>query len=102
MPGYEKTVHLSGKTSQELYAFISREIDRFLEKVSIGKFELNRNDSEHMIHVKSSVFTGSLSCGEGFLELKGNLSLMALPFKSKLDEGIERWLKKNFSNETTS
>ena len=97
MPSYKKEVKLPGKSSQELYEVVSTSIDKFLEKASIGKFDIQRNPSNKTVEIKSSMFSGTLSCTEGCLKLDANLSLMATPFKSKIDEGIDKWISKVFS-----
>jgi len=99
MPSYSKKVRVPGKTADDLYGVVSKELDRFLEKASIGKFDLERDPAAKEVRVKSSMFTGKLVCTNELLDLSGNLSLLATPFKSKLDDGIVRWLAKHF--ETT-
>ena len=96
MPGYSKTVKIPGKTADELYAKISTEIDRLMEKVSLGKFDIERAPGDKAVHLKSSMISATLTCSDGEIELDAKLSLMAMPFKSKIDEGIERWVKKTF------
>lgn len=96
MPSFSKTVQVPGKTSQELYDRISTEIDRFLEKASVGKYDLTRDASKKEIHVKASMVTATLSCQEGSMVLDAKLSLLAAPFKGKLEEGIDRWVSKTF------
>ena len=43
----------------------------------------------------------TLICGEGNLILDARLSLFAVPFRGKIDEGIERWLGRTFNVTTT-
>ena len=96
MPSYSKTVEVPGKTAQELYDVVSRDIDRFMAKASIGKFDVQRNPGSKQVSVKSSMVNATLHCEEGRLRLEGQLSLLATPFKSKIDEGITWWLGKAF------
>jgi len=96
MPSYSRKVDVPGKTAQELYTKISTEIDRFMEKSSVGKFEVNRDPSKRQVEVKSSMFSAILFCEDGLLRLDGKLSLMALPFRSKIDDGIDNWIGKTF------
>lgn len=96
MPSYSKKVEVPGKTSQELYDRVSGDIERFLEKAAIGKVEVKKNDHKKEIEFNSSMISGVLNCDEGCLNLNAKISLMAVPFRSKIDEGIERWLKKTF------
>ncbi|MCM0607137.1 MAG: hypothetical protein KA715_13690 [Xanthomonadaceae bacterium] len=97
MPAYKKHVPLPGKSAKVIYAKIESEIDRFLSKTPLGKYELKRNVDLLQIEVKSSMFTAVLKCEEGIVILDGSLSLMATPFKGALDEGIDKWIKKNFA-----
>ncbi len=96
MPSYSRRVELPGKTSQELYDKVSTDIDRFMSKASIGKFEIVRDPARKQVEVKSSMVNATLICEEGGLRLDAKLSLLAAPFRSKLDEGIDRWLHKTF------
>ena len=96
MPAYTRRVELPGRTSDELFTKVSKEITHFLEKASIGKCDVTPEKSSKKIAVKGSMFSADLKCGDGFLELNVNLSLFAAPFRGKLDEGIDRWLAKAF------
>jgi hypothetical protein len=96
MPSYSRKVQVPGKTSQELYDKVAVDIDRFMEKASVGKFEITRDPANKQVHIKSSMVNGTLFCTEGNLELDAKLSLLAMPFKSKLDEGIDKWISKAF------
>ena len=96
MPSYSRKVKLPGKTSQELYEKVSEGIDRFLGKVSIGKYEIERDPGQKELRVKGKIFSAVLKFQEAEIELTAQLSLLAAPFKSKLDEGITRWLAKTF------
>ncbi len=98
MPSYTKEVKVSGKSGQELYEKVSSEIERFLEKASLGKYELVRSPEKRQVELKSSMLTATLFCTDGLFKLDGKLSLMALPFKAKIDAGIERWIQKSFQS----
>jgi hypothetical protein len=97
MPSYSRTVQIPGKTSQELYDRVSQEIDRFLSKTSIGKYDLERNPGAKEVSFKASMASATLRCGEGELILEAKLSLFAAPFRSKLDDAIDRWIAKTFA-----
>jgi hypothetical protein len=96
MASYSRTVQVPGKTSQQLYDRISAEIDSFLSKTSIGKYDLERDPENKEVRFKSSMASASLTCGEGKIDLTAKLSLFATPFRAKLDEGIDRWISKTF------
>jgi hypothetical protein len=67
-----------------------------LSKTPIGKFELDKNPTAREVSFKSSMASATLRCLDGKLELDGKLSLMAAPFRGKLDEAIDKWLAKTF------
>src|SRR5690242_14657105 len=97
MPNYNRSVDLPGKSAQELYDKISADIDRFLAKSNIGKYDLERDPAKHEVRFKASMVSATLRCFEGRLELDVKLSLLAAPFRGKLDEGIDKWLAKTFA-----
>ena len=96
MPSYKRRVEVPGKTSDELYAKISEDIDKLMEKISLGNFEVFREPSKKEVSLKSSMVTATLRCEEGAVSLDASLSLAASLFRSKIDGGIDRWLAKTF------
>lgn len=102
MPSYTRKVQIPGKKSEELYETVSKEIQKFLVKLSVGQFEIENKPDAKQVHLKSSMVTATLSCMEECLELNAKLSLMAVPFKSKIDQGIDRWLAKTFNLTSSS
>ncbi len=97
MSSYSRTVQVPGKNSQELYEVVSEGIEKFLTKASIGKFTVDRDPARKELKVKSSMFSALLSCTEEEMTLDVKLGLLAMPFKSKLDDAITRWLSKTFN-----
>ncbi len=97
MPSYQRQVEIPGKSSQELYESVAQDIEKFLAKASIGKFEVDRDPGKKEVRIRGSVFSATLLCLESRMELKAQLSLLAMPFRSQLDEGINRWLSKTFN-----
>ncbi len=102
MPSYSRKVQIPGKTAQELYNAVSMGIDHLMSKAALGKFEIERNPELKEVCVKSSMFSASLKCQDEKMELEGKLSLLASPFKAKIDEGITHWLKKTFNGSKLS
>jgi len=96
MPKFEKEMNISGKSQKELYQAVDQHVDSFLSKLGIGSYELEKDTSAYTIDISSKFFNGTFSCQDGTLKLKGSLSLLALPFKSQLDAGIEKWVAKIF------
>jgi hypothetical protein len=97
MPSYTREVNVPGKSAQELYDRVSGDIDRVLEKFNVGKFDVSRDPAKRALSIKGSMLSATLTCGDGKLKLDGKLSLLAAPFKSKIDENIDRWLTKAFN-----
>ena len=96
MPTYSRHVQIPGRSADEIYNKISEGIDRFLSKSSVGSYDLDRQPAQKTITAKSSLFTASLICTDGSVRLDAKLSLLAAPFRSKLDEGIDKWIAKTF------
>lgn len=94
MPKYYREVQVDGKSAQELYDMVSEGIDRFLSKGPLSGYELERNPQSRVIKVDSKMASFDLQCLEGRLVLNGKLSLIAAPFKGKLDQGIDAWVSK--------
>jgi hypothetical protein len=97
MPAYSKTVKIPGRSAQDLYEKISKDIDQMVEKWGLaGKMELSRDPGKRQLHLKHSMVSATLSCSEESMVLHAQLSLLATPFRSKIDEQIDRWISKNF------
>ena len=96
MPSYQRQVEIPGRTAQELYDRASQDIEKFLSKVSIGTFDVERDPSRKEVHIRGSIFSATLVCQESRMELRAQLSLLAMPFRGQLDDGINRWLSKTF------
>ena len=97
MPSYSKSVKLPGKSADELYEKVAAGIERFISKTPIGDHEIQNLPEKKQVILKSKMANLTLKCSEGKLELDGSLSFMALPFRGKLDEGIDRWIQKMFA-----
>lgn len=97
MPSYAKKVQVPGKSSQELYDRVAGDIDHFLGKIGVGKVEVERNPGKKQVTIKSSMVTATLTCLDGLIDVDGKLSLLATPFKGKIDEGITKWINKTFN-----
>lgn len=96
MPSYSRTIQIQGRSSQELYDRVAGDIEKFLSKVPLGKLEINKDVGSKTVKVKSSMAEAELICKEGEICLNAKLSLLAAPFRSKLDDGIDQWLAKTF------
>ncbi len=97
MPAYSKTVKIPGRSAQDLYEKLSKDIDQMVEKWGLaGKMELSRDPGKRQLHLKHSMVSATLSCAEECMVLDAKLSLLATPFRSKIDEQIDRWISRNF------
>jgi hypothetical protein len=96
MPSYSRRVQIPGKTSQELYDKVSQDIDQLLNKTTMGKFDVERNPDEKELSIKSSMFSATINCEDAAIELNAQLSLLATPFKAKIDESITKWISRTF------
>lgn len=98
MPGYSRKIPIPGKSADEIYQKISVGVDWVMENDSgkFGKFEIERDPAGKAVSLKSSLVTAKLNCQDGVIVLDAKLSMIAFAFRSKIDEGIDRWLKKTF------
>lgn len=96
MPSYSRQIQIPGKSAAELYEKIAADIERVMTKASVGKLDVSKDPAKKQVSVKSSMFSAVLSCEDGKVSLNGSLSLLATPFRSKIDEGIDRWVQKTF------
>ena len=100
MPSYSREVSIPGRSPQELYDKVSQDIERFLAKGDMGKFDVARDPAQREVKVKSSMFSATLACLEGRIRVDAKLGLLAMPFRGKIDDGIDKWLSKAFPVET--
>jgi hypothetical protein len=98
MGSYTRNIEVPGKSASEIYQKISTDIDRFLENYAgnFGKFDVRCDPEQKSVTLHSSMATAKLTCGDGQIVLDGKLGLLASAFKAKIDDGINRWLKKTF------
>ncbi len=96
MAKYSRCVSVPGKSSQALYEQLSSDIDRFLAKISIGKVEVTRDEKNKSFDVKSSLLKAVLTCQEEQILVEAELSFLAMPFRSKIDTGIDKWIERTF------
>jgi hypothetical protein len=97
MSKFSKNFPIEGKSAQEIYTTISNGIDHFLSKTPVGGHDIKRDEAAKQVSFKSSMASGTLTATDGALLVEVSLSLLATPFKSKLDEGVTKWLNKTFA-----
>ena len=98
MASYTKTFSVPGKLADSIYTSVANDIDRFLSKSPLGKYEVSRDDASKTVSFKSSMASGSLIAKDNQLHVDISLSFLATPFKSKIEEGVTKWLTKTFAN----
>jgi hypothetical protein len=96
MAGYTKKISLQGKNSLEIYQAIAADLERFLGKSGMSNIQIDRNEAAKKVSFKASMASGTLTANEGELVVDLSLSLLATPFKGKIDEGIQKWVSKTF------
>lgn len=94
MPKYSRKAEFPGKSAQELYQVLARDLERFLKKTPLGQFEIHHTPEKCEVFAESSLFSATISCQDGLIKLDGQLGLLAMAFKPKIDDAIDRWLKK--------
>ncbi len=97
MPTFTREVRIPGHNAQELYEKVATGIDRFMEKTGLGGYTVERDPDKKEVRLKASMVSATLACSDEKLVLDAKLSLLAAPFRSKIDQGIDKWLAKTFS-----
>lgn len=98
MAVYKKSVEIPGKTADELFEVCSKAIQGLVEQMSVGQpFELTPDPASKTFQLSAKPVKATLICEDGRLTLDGEMSFMLLPFRSKIDAGIDRWLSKTFN-----
>jgi len=96
MPNYSRRIDLPGQSSEALYRKVSDGIDQFLEKIPVGKVDVERDAARREVHVRSSLFSATLACGEQSVQFDAQLGMVAALFRSHIDQGIDAWLERAF------
>ncbi len=97
MPKYSRNVSIPGKSAQDLYDRVSADIEKFISKTPIGKYDIQRDATARTVAFKSSMASAKLLCTDGTIQIDVDLSMFAAPFRSKLDEGLNKWLQRAFN-----
>ena len=97
MASFSKKFPVPGKTADVIYSTISKSIELFLSKTPIGNCDIKRDEASKQVSFKASMASGTLTAKDNELQVEVSLSLLASAFKSKIDDGISKWLTKTFS-----
>lgn len=96
MPSFQKTFSVPGQAADQIYQKVSSDIDRFLSKTPLGQVQVDRVEGKKQVSFKSSLASGTLTAEDSALKVEVSLSLLASPFKGKIEEGVTHWLNKTF------
>jgi hypothetical protein len=96
MPAYNKKVRVPGKSAQELYEKISKDIEVMVSKWGLPNAKLSHDAAKKQVLLKAPMVEATLSCHDGELRLDAQLGLLAMPFRSKIDEQVDKWVSRNF------
>lgn len=99
MASFSKKFEIPGKNADSIYMAVAGDIDRFISKTPLSNVEINRDEAGKAVSFKSAMASGTLSAHDGGLNVEVSLSLLASPFKGKIDDGISQWLNKTFGTE---
>ncbi len=99
MASFSKKFQIPGKVADVIYTAVSSDIERFLSKTPLSNVTVDRNEPSKTVSFKSSMASGTLCAKDNELKVDVSLSLLATPFKGKIDEGITKWLNKAFGLE---
>ncbi len=96
MPAYNKKVRVPGKSANELYEKISKDIEHMVAKWGLPNAKLSRDDAKKQVLLKAPMVDATLSCVDGEIRLDAQLGLLAMPFRSKIDEQVDKWVNRTF------
>jgi hypothetical protein len=96
MASFSKKFPVPGKAADAIYSAVSSGIEHFLSKTPLGSCDIKRDDAAKAVSFKASMASGTLTAKENELQVEISLSLLASPFKGKIDEGVTKWLNKTF------
>jgi hypothetical protein len=104
MPKYTKSFSLPGVKPETVFDKIVGDSERWKTSIEsmLGKVEIQSDPALKQISLKSKFVNAVFVCLPEEVRVDADLSLMAMPFKGKVDEGIDRWIKKTFPEATTS
>lgn len=102
MPPYQREAKIPHKKANELYEQTAKDIHHLFEKSQISNAQFSFHPEKNTLEVKHSLFSATLHCLDGCIRVEGQLSFLAVPFKNKIDETIDRWLQKTFSLQSST
>jgi hypothetical protein len=97
MASFSKKFPVPGKSADVIYTSVANSIEHFLSKTPLGSCDITRDEATKQVSFKASMASGTLTAKEGELQVEITLGFLASAFKSKIDEGVSKWLSKTFS-----
>jgi hypothetical protein len=67
-----------------------------IAKWGLPNAKLTHDPAKKEIRLKAPMVEAVLSCTDGQLNLEAQLGLLAMPFRSKIDEQVNKWVNRNF------
>jgi hypothetical protein len=96
MANFSKKFPVPGKSADVIYQSISSSIEHFLSKTPLGACDISRNETAKQVSFKASMASGTLTAKENEIQVEITLGFLASAFKSKIDEGVSKWISKTF------
>ena len=96
MANYTRQVTIPGKSAEELFTTMSTELEPMLKRAQMGSFVMDQDASAKELKIKGSLFSATLTCKDARMDLDVKLSMLATPFRSKIDETITKFISKTF------
>jgi hypothetical protein len=96
MAKFSQKFPVPGKPAAAIYAAISTSIETFISKTPLGTADIQRDEAAKSVSFKAGMASGVLTASDNELQVDISLSLLASPFKGKIEEGVTKWLNKTF------
>lgn len=100
MPNYNRTISLPGYSASDVYQKVSEGIEQVIQKLSVSGIQIDRIDETREVRLRSRMINAALKCDESRIHLDYSLSLMAVAFKSRIDDGIDQWIQSSFEKKS--
>jgi hypothetical protein len=103
MPSYQRQVSVPGHSAEQIYDLLLSKSEALIQKVNekfgsvIGTLDWSRDASTKTFQLKAKLFSVEIQCLDSRVQCQGQMSFLAVPLKSKIDEGIDRWIQKTFN-----
>lgn len=88
-----------GYSTEEIYQIVDSQLEHFLKKglpEAAGDYKLERFPEKKEMKLHSKWANGHLTVGEHSVQLSLELAWLAVPFRGKVEESLQRWFLKNF------